>query len=181
MSETLEARDLPQPISISRTARIVAEVRGRGAGYREFFCLRFGSLGGSWKEHRKWAWGQVSRGTECLVVEVYSVFNLTQLMIPFIVSSTFRFPLSFPFLLPLFPVRFFVMHSFRTAILCLHLHSNRTGLLLAWAIVTLKTKSTSIHLFWCFGLSQIGDSCQFLEGQISTWNDRNMNIWHEEG
>ena len=35
-----------------------------------------------------------------------------------------------------------------------------------------KKKSTSEHLFWCFRLSQIEDSIQFLEGPNSTWKDK---------
>ena len=44
---------------------------------------------------------------------------------------------------------------------------------LAW---TLRTKNPSKHLFWCFILSQTWDSCQYLEGSISTWKDHNGNI-----
>ena len=36
---------------------------------------------------------------------------------------------------------------------------------------TLRTKSTSEHLFWCFRLSQIEDSIQYLEGPHSSWKD----------
>ena len=38
-----------------------------------------------------------------------------------------------------------------------------------------KNKNASKHLFWCFGLSQIRDSCQYLEGPISTWGH---NDWY---
>ena len=41
---------------------------------------------------------------------------------------------------------------------------------------TLRRKSTSEHLFWCFSLSQIGDSCQYLEGPISTWKHHDRDI-----
>ena len=34
---------------------------------------------------------------------------------------------------------------------------------------TLRTKSTSKYLLWCFSLSQIGDLCQSLEGPISIY------------
>ena len=30
--------------------------------------------------------------------------------------------------------------------------------------------------FWCFSPSQVGDSCQYLEGPISTWKDHYRNI-----
>ena len=43
-----------------------------------------------------------------------------------------------------------------------------------------KKKSTSEHLFWCFRLSQIEDSVQYLEGPNSTWkdHDRNQDSYH---
>ena len=41
---------------------------------------------------------------------------------------------------------------------------------------TPKEKSTSEHLFWCFRLSQIEDSIQYLEGPNSTWKDHDMNL-----
>ena len=41
---------------------------------------------------------------------------------------------------------------------------------------TLRTKSPSKHLFWCFSFLQIGDWCQYLEGPISTWKDHNRNV-----
>ena len=34
-----------------------------------------------------------------------------------------------------------------------------------------KKKSTSEHLFWCFRMSQIEDSIQYLEGPNSAWKD----------
>ena len=40
-----------------------------------------------------------------------------------------------------------------------------------------KKKSTSEHLFWCFRLSQIEDSIQYLEGSNSTWKDHDRNIF----
>ena len=33
---------------------------------------------------------------------------------------------------------------------------------------TLRRKCTQKHLLWCFSFSQIGDSCQYLEGPVST-------------
>ena len=40
-----------------------------------------------------------------------------------------------------------------------------------------KKKSTSEHpFFWCFRLSQILDSIQYLEGPNSTWKDHNRNL-----
>ena len=39
-----------------------------------------------------------------------------------------------------------------------------------------KKKSTSEHLFWCFRLSQIEDSIQYLEGPNSTWKDHDSNL-----
>ena len=39
-----------------------------------------------------------------------------------------------------------------------------------------KKKSTSEHLFWCFRLSQIEDSIQYLEGPNSTWKDLDRNL-----
>ena len=48
----------------------------------------------------------------------------------------------------------------------------------SWAMQTdiLRTKSTFKNLFWCFSLSQIEDSSQYLEGPISTWKDHNTSI-----
>ena len=39
-----------------------------------------------------------------------------------------------------------------------------------------KKKNTSEHLFWCFRLSQIEDSIQYLEGTNSTWKDHDKNL-----
>ena len=41
---------------------------------------------------------------------------------------------------------------------------------------TLRKKSTSEHLFWCFRLSQIEDSIEYLEGPNSTWKDHDRNL-----
>ena len=46
---------------------------------------------------------------------------------------------------------------------------------------TLRTKSISKHSFLVLQLSQIGDSCQYLEGRISTWEDHNRNIGVQQG
>ena len=43
-------------------------------------------------------------------------------------------------------------------------------------IIHSKKKSTSEHLFWCFRLSQIEDSIQYLEGPNSTWKDHDPKI-----
>ena len=39
-----------------------------------------------------------------------------------------------------------------------------------------KKKSTSEHLFWCFRLSQIEDSIEYLEGPNTTWKDYDRNV-----
>ena len=39
-----------------------------------------------------------------------------------------------------------------------------------------EKKSTSEHLFWCFRLSQIEDSIQYLEGPNITWKDHDRNL-----
>ena len=39
-----------------------------------------------------------------------------------------------------------------------------------------KKKSTSEYLFWCFRLSQIEDSIQYMEGPNSTWKDHDRNL-----
>ena len=39
-----------------------------------------------------------------------------------------------------------------------------------------EKKSTSKHIFWCFGLSQIEYSIQYLEGPNSTWKDHDRHI-----
>ena len=39
-----------------------------------------------------------------------------------------------------------------------------------------KKKSTSEHLFWCFRLSQIEASIEYLEGPNSTWKDHDRNL-----
>ena len=41
---------------------------------------------------------------------------------------------------------------------------------------TLRKKSTSEHLFWCFRLSQIEDSIEYLKGPNSTWKDHDRNL-----
>ena len=41
---------------------------------------------------------------------------------------------------------------------------------------TLLEKSTAEHLFWCFMLSQIEESSQYLEGSTSTWKDHDRTI-----
>ena len=39
-----------------------------------------------------------------------------------------------------------------------------------------KKKRTSKNHFWCFRLSQIEDSFQYLEGPNSTWKDPDRNL-----
>ena len=43
-------------------------------------------------------------------------------------------------------------------------------------VSTLYEKSTSEHLFWCFRLSQIEVSIQYMEGPNSTWKDHDRNL-----
>ena len=50
-------------------------------------------------------------------------------------------------------------------------------LILPCNLVHSKKKSTSEHLFWCFRLSQIEYSIQYLEGPNSTWKDHDRNLW----
>ena len=40
-----------------------------------------------------------------------------------------------------------------------------------------KKKSTFEHLFWCFRLSQIEDSIQYLEGPNGIWKNCDMAYW----
>ena len=46
---------------------------------------------------------------------------------------------------------------------------------------TLRKKSTSEDLFWCFRLSQIEVSILYLEGPNSTWKDHDRNIFCPPG
>ena len=46
-----------------------------------------------------------------------------------------------------------------------------TKIQLLSVVNTLKKKSTSERLCWCFRLQQIEDSIQYLEGPNSTWKD----------
>ena len=39
-----------------------------------------------------------------------------------------------------------------------------------------QKQSTPKYLFWCFRLSQIEDTSQYLEGQNSTWKNHDRNI-----
>ena len=41
---------------------------------------------------------------------------------------------------------------------------------------TLRKKSISKHLFWCFRLSQTEDSIQYLEGPNGIWKDHDRNL-----
>ena len=34
--------------------------------------------------------------------------------------------------------------------------------------------------FWCFSLSKIGDSSQYLEGPVSAWKDQERNILFQQ-
>ena len=52
-------------------------------------------------------------------------------------------------------------------------HEDGNCLAAVGLLSTLRTKSTSKHLFWCFSLSQIRDSCHYLEGP---WKDPKKNI-----
>ena len=42
---------------------------------------------------------------------------------------------------------------------------------------TLRNKVLPSTFFWCISLSQIGDSCQYLEGPNVTWKNHNRNIF----
>ena len=42
---------------------------------------------------------------------------------------------------------------------------------------TLRKKEFPSSFFWCFSLSQIGGSSQYLEGPNSTWKDHDRNIF----
>ena len=43
-------------------------------------------------------------------------------------------------------------------------------------VYTQWTKSTSEHLFWCFSLLQIGNSCQYLDGPICIYQRITIGI-----
>ena len=61
---------------------------------------------------------------------------------------------------------------------CSSLLFEKCSLQIAWRQRrhTLGKKSTSEHLFWCFRLSQIEDSIQYLVGPNSTWKDHARNL-----
>ena len=52
----------------------------------------------------------------------------------------------------------------------------RTRLSLLRLQMHYEKKSTAEHLFWCFTLSQIEESIQYLEGPNSTWMDHDKNL-----
>ena len=65
----------------------------------------------------------------------------------------------------------FFCHVLFCMVLCSHLY-------VCWPLTHIhsKKKSTSEHLIWCFRLSQIEDSIQYLEGPNSTWKEHDRNF-----